>query len=74
LLRAEHQEIIDWGGDPNKPVSLDGERLSPRGSFALWRETVRLRALPWEPWILDAADHAIKISQADFGPTSLGEG
>lgn len=68
LLRGEHAETIDWGGDPNKPVNKDGERLTPRGSFALWQETVRFRALPWEPWTLSAIDNAIRIVQTDLQP------
>ena len=63
-LRGEHRETIGWGGDPNKPVMKEGERLTPRGSFALWQEEVRFRALPWEPWTLDAIDRAIQIAQA----------
>lgn len=58
-LRAELPEIVDWGGDPhNKEISqAEGEevRLSPRKSFDLWREVVRGRTAPWEPWELDAA-------------------
>ena len=32
-------------------------RLTPRGSFELWRETVRGRSLPWEPWQVSAASN-----------------
>lgn len=56
-LRPELPEIVDWGGDPhNKELyAAEGEqaRLSPRRSFDLWREVVRGRSLPWEPWELD---------------------
>ena len=49
LLRREQQRTIDWGHDPNKSVQVGplGPRLTPPGSFALWRETVRGRAEPW---------------------------
>jgi two-component system, chemotaxis family, sensor kinase Cph1 len=56
-FRPEVVQTVNWAGDPQKLVSLaDGApRLSPRGSFALWRETQRSRALPWKPSELDAA-------------------
>lgn len=57
-LRPEHPQTVDWGGDPNKPVDVAGERLTPRGSFALWREEVRLRADPFEGPQLEALDRA----------------
>jgi light-regulated signal transduction histidine kinase (bacteriophytochrome) len=50
-FRPEVVQTVNWAGDPNKPVTtaMDGShRLSPRGSFALWQETVRLRSLPWK--------------------------
>ena len=58
-LRPEQPEIVDWGGDPrNKELhAAEGQevRLSPRKSFDQWREVVRGRSLPWEPWELEAA-------------------
>jgi chemotaxis family two-component system sensor kinase Cph1 len=56
-FRPEVVQTVSWAGDPRKLVSLaDGEpRLTPRGSFALWRETVRHRSLPWQPWEIEAA-------------------
>jgi light-regulated signal transduction histidine kinase (bacteriophytochrome) len=58
-FRPEVLHTVNWAGDPNKPVAAapDGsQRLSPRGSFALWKETVRLRSLPWKQAERDAAD------------------
>ena len=50
-LRHEAVHNVDWGGDPhNKAIATregDDVRLSPRKSFALWRETVRGRSEPW---------------------------
>lgn len=56
-FRPEALQTVRWAGDPNKTVSLkDGApRLSPRGSFALWKETVREQSLPWQPWEIDLA-------------------
>jgi chemotaxis family two-component system sensor kinase Cph1 len=50
-FRPETIETIGWAGDPAKPaaVSPDGGGLAPRRSFAVWRETVELRAPAWLP-------------------------
>jgi chemotaxis family two-component system sensor kinase Cph1 len=56
-FRPETIETVGWAGDPAKPaaVGADGGGLAPRRSFAVWRETVELRALAWEPGEIDAA-------------------
>lgn len=56
-FRPEVVRTIPWGGDPYKPAERDGgaARLHPRRSFATWRETVRLRSLPWRPADVEAA-------------------
>lgn len=50
-FRPEHIEIVNWAGDPKKPMNVsetDGEvRLMPRASFALWKESVTGRSAPW---------------------------
>ena len=48
-FRPEVLQTVKWAGDPHKPVDIssDGERLLPRTSFALWRETVKLKCEPW---------------------------
>lgn len=50
FFRPEAIHTVNWAGDPAKAVTLsdDGEEiLTPRQSFALWKETVRQKALPW---------------------------
>lgn len=58
-FRPEHIEIVNWAGDPGKPVKVsetDGEiRLMPRSSFALWKESVTGRCDPWHKNDKDAA-------------------
>jgi light-regulated signal transduction histidine kinase (bacteriophytochrome)/CheY-like chemotaxis protein len=58
-FRPSTERTIDWAGEPTKVVTVSGEggvpRLSPRGSFELWRETVRGRSLPWQTWEVEAA-------------------
>lgn len=48
-LRPEYLETVEWAGNPHKEAE-DGphpEPLTPRESFAVWRESVRGRAQPW---------------------------
>lgn len=56
-FRSELIRTVNWAGDPAKTVTKgDGvARLSPRGSFALWKETIKGRCIPWNQRNLDAA-------------------
>ncbi|MDO5692252.1 MAG: GAF domain-containing protein [Pseudomonadota bacterium] len=49
LLRREQIEHVAWGHNPRKEIQAGplGPRLTPPGSFQLWRETVRGTAQPW---------------------------
>ncbi len=49
LFRREVVQTLEWAGDPNKTYESGalGERLSPRKSFAVWKETVHQQSLPW---------------------------
>jgi GAF domain-containing protein len=59
-FRRELVQAVDWGGDPHNKAIAEQEggevRLSPRKSFELWREEVRLRSAPW-------ADHEVKSAE-----------
>jgi len=46
-FRPEMLQAVRWAGNPNKAVTNDGQRLSPRTSFADWQELVRLQSEPW---------------------------
>jgi len=50
LLRTEQIEQVSWAGRPEKSIGYGklGARLTPRGSFDAWHETVAGRAHPWE--------------------------
>jgi light-regulated signal transduction histidine kinase (bacteriophytochrome)/CheY-like chemotaxis protein len=49
LFRQEIIRSVRWGGDPHKPVEYgpNGPRLTPRESFAEWKELVDGHALPF---------------------------
>lgn len=57
LLRPEQVEQVAWGGKPDKSNQFGpmGERLTPRGSFDAWYETVRGCAHEWEDGVLTHA-------------------
>lgn len=57
LLRPEQVETIAWGGRPEKVYKAGphGMRLTPRGSFDVWREIVRGTAVPWSATELEIA-------------------
>ncbi len=56
-FRPEVIQMVHWAGDPHKPyeVADDGVRLSPRKSFALWKQEVRSTSQPWQPCEIEAA-------------------
>jgi len=49
FFRKEVVHTVDWAGDPNKTYEVGplGDRLTPRKSFALWKETVERQSIPW---------------------------
>lgn len=51
LFRSERLRSVRWAGNPHKPVEygINGPRLSPRESFAEWKELVQGRSEPFTP-------------------------
>ena len=49
FFRREIVHTLDWAGNPEKSYSTGpmGDRLTPRKSFAIWKETVHLQSNPW---------------------------
>ena len=49
LFRQEILRSVRWGGDPHKPVEYgpNGPRLTPRESFAEWKELVEGHSRPF---------------------------
>lgn len=58
LFRPELIRSVSWGGDPHKPVEYgpNGPRLTPRQSFAEWKETVEHHARAFTPSELRVAE------------------
>lgn len=49
FFRKEKVQTLEWGGDPTKTYEAGpmGDRLTPRKSFAIWKETVEGRSEEW---------------------------
>ena len=47
FFRLEKAETRIWAGNPEKTLDRQSGRISPRESFASWRETVRGQSVPW---------------------------
>lgn len=57
-FRPEVVQTVNWAGNPHQPLEVDPfnhQRLTPRNSFALWKETVKFQSLPWESGEIEAA-------------------
>ena len=54
-FKPETLQTLNWGGDPTKQVVSGSERLHPRNSFAVWKETVRCTSVPWKRWEIETA-------------------
>lgn len=58
-FRPELIQTVNWAGDPSQAIveKMDSQgimRLSPRGSFAVWKETVCLKSLAWKSCEIEA--------------------
>lgn len=49
FFRKELVQTLDWAGNPDKSYETGplGDRLTPRKSFAIWKETVHQQSAPW---------------------------
>ena len=49
FFRKEVVQTLEWAGNPEKSYETGplGDRLTPRKSFAIWKETVRHQSVPW---------------------------
>nr|WP_314630143.1 ATP-binding protein [uncultured Noviherbaspirillum sp.] len=66
-LRNEQVQNVRWGGPPEKNVTVGplGQRLTPRGSFEEWKQTVRGQSVPWEETDLEIAA-ALRVDLQDI--------
>jgi light-regulated signal transduction histidine kinase (bacteriophytochrome)/GGDEF domain-containing protein len=61
-FRREKTQTLSWGGDPNKKVILNADgRISPRASFASFKEIIRYKSDAWEKPSIDFVPDFIAI-------------
>ncbi|MGJ4949139.1 GAF domain-containing protein [Bradyrhizobium sp. HKCCYLS20291] len=62
-FRPELVRTVNWAGRPTKAEQAASERqmLTPRTSFAMWQEQVRLHASPWLEAEIEAA-HRLRVA------------
>lgn len=60
FFRKELVQTLDWAGNPDKSYESGplGDRLTPRKSFAIWKETVRAQSQPWTEAEREIAEEA----------------
>lgn len=63
-FRSETLQEVKWAGDPNKAIIKDEKGLSPRKSFELWKEVIKLQSNPWtEPELSAASNFARNLER-----------
>ncbi len=57
-FRPEAVQEVNWAGDPLKQIKIDPisgeERLTPRGSFEVWKQEMHGVARPWRAYEVEA--------------------
>ena len=58
FFRSEVAQTVNWAGDPNKTYQSGplGDRLTPRKSFEIWKQTVDRQSHPWLQTERDTAE------------------
>jgi len=66
--RQELEKTVNWGGDPSKPMNADAanQSLTPRKSFALWKEAVKGQSTAWQKPEVNAASVICSYIQHQF--------
>jgi light-regulated signal transduction histidine kinase (bacteriophytochrome) len=62
------EKTVNWAGDPSKAMNLDTENnsLTPRKSFALWKEAVKGQSADWQKAEIRAATVICSYIQHQF--------
>jgi len=60
FFRKELLQTLNWAGNPEKSYETGpmGDRLTPRKSFAIWKQTVQRQAQPWSEGDREIAEAA----------------
>jgi light-regulated signal transduction histidine kinase (bacteriophytochrome)/CheY-like chemotaxis protein len=57
-FRKEFEHTLNWAGNPEKSYETGplGDRLTPRKSFAIWKEAVKNQSRPWTDADLETSE------------------
>lgn len=63
VFRPPEEQEVFWAGDPTKPALQEPgrDRISPRRSFAAWKEAHRDRAKPWDEATRDTLEKIARV-------------
>jgi light-regulated signal transduction histidine kinase (bacteriophytochrome) len=66
FFRSELVHTLDWAGNPEKTYEVGplGDRLTPRKSFAIWKEIVHQQTRPWTEAERETAE-AMRVAIVD---------
>ena len=66
--RQAVEKTVNWGGNPSKSMNInsDNQSLSPRKSFALWKEAVKGQSAAWQKPEIKAASVICSYIQHQF--------
>jgi len=73
--RREVEKTVNWGGNPSKSMNINSENktLTPRKSFALWKEAVKGQSSIWQKPEIKAASVICSYIQHQFHLTEMQE-
>ncbi|OJF90585.1 HWE histidine kinase domain-containing protein [Pararhizobium antarcticum] len=68
FFRKELVQTLNWAGNPDKSYETGplGDRLTPRKSFAIWKQTVQMQAQPWTDADREIAD-VTRVALVEIG-------
>lgn len=70
-FRNELEQTIHWAGEPDKAIVKDEKGLSPRKSFALWKEIVKGFSKDWLKVEVNAAAKCAYALQKQFSLSDI---
>ncbi len=65
-FRTEIEKTINWAGEPDKAIIKDQKGLSPRKSFATWKQIVKEHSRIWDDIEINAAIKCVFALQKQF--------
>ncbi|NET73228.1 MAG: response regulator, partial [Sphaerospermopsis sp. SIO1G2] len=76
-FRPEQIQTVNWAGNPSDSISIDENNyqdLTPRKSFALWKQTVKNKSLPWQEFEIEVAQemrNSLMLFALEFSQLAL---